>query len=90
VRSQFGLFNLDYLKETAMAKYCSEKFQEQKTGSEVIVCWRQDKHVHDASLITTIAKKLGTSKGGTWTVRSKSYQSNLSTCPINSVEYQDL
>ena len=73
-----------------MAKYCTEKFENNKTGTEVIVCWRQDKHVHDATLITTIAKKLGTSKGGTWSVRVNSYRSNQSSCPAKAVEYDDL
>ncbi len=72
-----------------MAKYCAEKF-ENTGGEEVIVCWRQDKHVHDASTIITIEQRLQTARGGTWSVRSGSYRSNLSSCPTNSVDYDDL
>jgi hypothetical protein len=72
-----------------MPKYCAEKFENQ-TGQEIIVCWKQNKHVHDGSLITTIAQRLATSRGGTWTVRVNSYRSNQSSCPANSVEYDEL
>lgn len=72
-----------------MAKYCTEKF-ENTSGSEKKVCWRQDKHVHDATLITTIEQKLGTAYGGTWSVRANSYQSNLQSCPTGSVDYDSL
>lgn len=71
-----------------MAKYCTEKFERESDGREVIVCWRQDKHVHDASLITTIERWLAGAVGaGIWKVRANSYQSNQSNCPDRSVEY---
>lgn len=70
-----------------MASYCREKF-ENTAGQEKVVCWRQDKHVHDAAFITTLKQWLGNQFGGTWDVRANSYQSNQSNCPPNSVEYQ--
>lgn len=74
-----------------MAKFCQEKF-ESTTGAEVIVCWRQDRHVHDASTITTIEKKLDDNDDypGTWTVRANSYRSNQSSCPEKAVCWDDL
>lgn len=69
-----------------MATYCNEKFED-TTGKEKIVCWRQDKHVHNAALITTLAQWLGTQLGGTWSVRANSYQSGQQKCPLNSLEY---
>ena len=69
-----------------MASYCREKF-ENTTGTEKWVCWRQDKHVHDATLITTIAQWLGNTQGGTWSVRANSYQSNQQKCGQNDLEY---
>lgn len=72
-----------------MAKYCVEKF-EANTGQEKVICWRQDKHVHDASLITTIEQKLQATYGGAWSVRANSYRSNQQSCPANSVDYDDL
>jgi len=76
-------------RKNKMAKYCSEKF-ERDNGVEQIVCWRQDKHVHDAAFITTIKQKLGTTYGGIWDVRINSYQPGLSKCPTKSVDYNDL
>ena len=72
-----------------MASYCVEKYEDDQ-GNEKKVCWRQDKHVHDASFITTIEKALGATYGNTWHVRVNSYQSNQSKCPENSVDYNDL
>lgn len=69
-----------------MAKYCQEKFERTSDGKEIIVCWRQDKHVHDATLITTIEQRLGQEQGGQWQVRANSYKSNLQSCPTNAVE----
>ncbi|WDU63101.1 hypothetical protein LRS56_00450 [Pseudomonas poae] len=69
-----------------MASYCQEKF-ESNTGAEKRVCWRQDKHVHNAALITTIAIWLGNQYGGTWTVRAGSYESNKSSCGKDAVSY---
>jgi len=77
---------LNKREEIEMAKYCVEKF-ESDTGEEKIVCWKQNKHVHDATLIKTIQKKLETKYAGTWSVRANSYRSNQSRCPENSVEY---
>ena len=70
-----------------MAKYCQEKFTQNGTGTEQKVCWRQDKHVHNAALITTIAIWLGVTQGGIWVVRANSYESNKSSCSIDAVEY---
>jgi hypothetical protein len=70
-----------------MAKYCQEKFVNQENGNELIVCWRQDKHVHDASLITTIEQWLQNNHGSNWEVRANSYQSNLQSCSLKAVEY---
>ncbi|NTX11983.1 hypothetical protein HUA74_33485 [Myxococcus sp. CA051A] len=70
-----------------MPKYCREKFENSTTGKEVWVCWQQDKHVHDASLITTIAQWLGTNQGGVWQVRANSYQSNQSSPGENDLSY---
>ena len=64
-----------------MAKYCQEKFERESDGQEKTVCWRQDVHVHDASTIKTIERKLHDTYGGTWHVRANSYRSNQSTCP---------
>lgn len=70
-----------------MAKYCQEKFTEASNGTEVKVCWRQDKHVHDATLITTIELWLQAQRGGQWGVRPGSYESNLSSCAVNAVSF---
>ncbi|MBD9460645.1 hypothetical protein IB241_23420 [Pseudomonas sp. PDM05] len=70
-----------------MASYCQEKFTQDGTMTELKVCWRQDKHVHDATLITTIAIWLGTTQGGTWTVRANSYESNKQSCSVGAVTY---
>ena len=70
-----------------MAKYCQEKFEREDTGAEQSVCWRQDKHVHDAAMITAVEKWLGQQQGGTWSVRANSYQSNLQSCSVNALEY---
>lgn len=56
-----------------MAKYYQQKFED-GNGREVVVCWRQDKHVHNAGIISVIQKWLATQQGGTWTVRSNSYK----------------
>lgn len=69
-----------------MAKYCQEKFENER-GEEKLVCWRQDKHVHDAGMITAVQQWLATEYGGTWSVRANSYQSNQSSCPDRAVEY---
>ena len=73
-----------------MAKYCIEKFE--AGADERKVYWRQDKHVHDAALITTIKQWLGTHypvAGSQWDVRANSYRSNQSSPPTdnNAVEY---
>ena len=73
-----------------MAKYCIEKFERSDTGKEQIVYWRQDKHVHDATLITTIEKGLSATYQGTWSVRANSYRSNQSNYPESAVDLQDL
>ncbi|MFY2563162.1 hypothetical protein ACN469_36540 [Corallococcus terminator] len=70
-----------------MPKYCREKFENTTTGAEVWVCWQQDKHVHDATLITTIAQWLGTNQGGSWQVRVNTYQSNQSSPGLNDLSY---
>lgn len=72
-----------------MAKYCTEKFERMSDGQERVVCWRQDKHVHNASLITDIEQWLSQRLTGMWHVRVNSYQSNQSTCPVNSIDYPD-
>lgn len=59
-----------------MAKYCTEKFENTTTGAEILVYWRQDKHVHNAAMITSIKQWLGQNHGGTWDVRANSFQSN--------------
>ena len=70
-----------------MASYCIEKFERQADGLEQVVCWRQDKHVHNASLITTIKQWLSLTQTGLWEVRANSYRSNQQTCPQNSLDY---
>lgn len=72
-----------------MAKYCIEKF-ESGLGLEKVIYWRQDKHVHDATFITTIAQRLATRFGGVWSVRANSYRSNQSTVPPSAVDAGDL
>lgn len=66
-----------------MPKYCKQKFENTVTGAEQIVYWRQDKHVHNAALQTTIATWLGPN----WASRGNSYQGNLSHPPENAREY---
>lgn len=73
-----------------MAFYCAEKFERAGSFQELSVCWRQDRHVHDARLITTIERKLGDNRGGTWCVRANSYRSHLSSPPLNAVMYDDI
>ena len=58
-----------------MPKYNVEKY-ENSSGKEIIVYWDGSKHRHEGALITKIEKWLGTTKGGTWSVRARSYQSN--------------
>jgi hypothetical protein len=71
-----------------MASYCHEKFENVGTGKEVLVCWRQDKHVHDAGFITTLKRWLADAYPETaWEVRANSYRSNQSNCPAGSEEY---
>ncbi|MGY2489910.1 hypothetical protein [Cupriavidus sp. CP313] len=70
-----------------MPKYCQEKFTETTNGAEVKVCWRQDKHVHDATLITAIELWLQAERGGQWRVRANSYQSNQSSCSVDAISY---
>lgn len=72
-----------------MAKYCIEKF-ESDSGAERTVCWRQDKHIHDAGFIVDIEVKLQIRFGGTWQVRANSYRSNQSSCGTNALKYEDL
>jgi len=72
-----------------MATYCVEKF-ESDNDQEVKVCWRQDKHIHNASFITTIKQKLHNKYGGVWDVRVNSYQSGQQSCPMGSENYEDL
>lgn len=59
-----------------MGKYFIEKFE--AGMEERKVHWRQDKHVHDASMITAIEKWLDATvpQPVKWTVRANSYQSN--------------
>jgi hypothetical protein len=73
-----------------MATYAKQKFE--KGAEEKIVYWRQDKHVHNANLISEIARRLGVTYGGTWTVRVNSYESGISKEPTgaNVVELKDL
>lgn len=66
-----------------MPKYCKQKFENTQTGEERIYYWRQDKHVHDATIQTDIAKWLGPE----WSPRTNSYQSGLSSPPVNGIEY---
>lgn len=71
-----------------MAKYCIEKFE--AGAEERKVYWRQDKHVHDASMITDIEKWLDETdpQSVSWTVRANSYQSNQpEPSGSNIVEY---
>lgn len=70
-----------------MAKYCREKYERAADGLEKVVCWRQDKHVHDAALIIAIEQFLNTQFTGTWTVRVNSYQSGQSKCGPKDVSY---
>lgn len=67
-----------------MAKYCQEKFEHTTTGEERWVYWRQDKHVHDATMITKIETWLGVNQGGTWTVRANSFMSHQSAVPMQA------
>ena len=71
-----------------MAKYCIEKYE---SGiHEKKVYWRQDKHVHDATMITDIEQWLDQTYPQTtpWTVRANSYQSNQNAPHgTNVVEY---
>lgn len=73
-----------------MAKYCVEKFEREEDGLEKKVCWRQDKHIHDAKFITTIEKELEKCFTGKWQVRAGSYQYSLQSCPSGSIDYEDL
>lgn len=70
-----------------MATYSQEKFEEINNGDERKVCWRRDKHVHDTKTITAIEKWLGEENGGTWKVRTNSYQSGLQRCAPGTVYY---
>jgi hypothetical protein len=71
-----------------MATYCIEKFE--SGVQEKKVYWDCAKHRHDANMISEIARRLGNTYGGTWTVRSKSYQSNQSRVPDDAVALGDL
>lgn len=73
-----------------MASYCQEKYEDPTAGTEVIVYWVQNKHVHDASMISKIAARLGEVHGGVWSVRASSYQSNQSSPPVNGVDLKEL
>ena len=61
-----------------MAKYNTQKFE--AGAQERRVFWRQDKHHHDATVITAIAQWLDRTypqpNGVKWTVRANSYRSN--------------
>lgn len=70
-----------------MARYCTEKFERLSDGREQLVCWRQDKHVHNANMITGVEQWLSVQLTGMWRVRANSYRSNQSNCPQNAVEY---
>lgn len=72
-----------------MATYCIEKFED-NTGKEKIVYWDCNKHVHNASMITSVKQRLQTAYGGTWNVRANSYQSNKSKVPDKAVALSDL
>ena len=69
-----------------MASYCTEKFENTSTGKEVLVYWRQDKHEHNASMITGVKQWLANQHGGTWEVRANSFQSNQNE-PARGEEY---
>jgi hypothetical protein len=69
-----------------MASYCREKY-ERTDGQEKVVCWKQNKHVHDGALIVAIEQFLNGQFGGVWTVRANSYQSEQSSCGPKDVEY---
>ena len=72
-----------------MASYCIEKFE--NGTREMKVYWSCRKHVHNASMITAVARWLDQQYAPAgWTVRAGSYQSNQSTKPVgaNAVEYK--
>lgn len=75
-----------------MAKYCQEKYERTTAGqpAEVIVYWTQNKHDHDASLISAVARRMGEVHGDEWRVRANSYQSNQSSPPVNGVDLHEL
>ncbi len=71
-----------------MATYCIEKFE--NGAREMRVYWKCNKHVHDATLITAIARWLDRDYAPAgWTVRRNSYQSGQSSAPVgnNVAEY---
>jgi len=68
-----------------MPKYAQEKFE--KGAQEKIVYWEATKHVHNAAMVTTVARWLDGQFGTTWTVRANSYQSNLSIPNPKAVLY---
>ncbi|WP_339428203.1 MULTISPECIES: hypothetical protein [unclassified Pseudomonas] len=70
-----------------MATFCQEKFEQTPGGAEKKVCWRQDKHVHNATLITAIEIWLAGQFGGKWTVRANSYESGKQSCSAGSISY---
>jgi hypothetical protein len=74
-------------REEPVASYCQEKFEQTGTGREQLVCWRQDKHVHDASMIGRVQTWLAGQLGGAWTVRANSFMSNQSKCNLKALEY---
>ncbi|MEM7581387.1 MAG: hypothetical protein AAF316_16425 [Cyanobacteria bacterium P01_A01_bin.80] len=44
--------------------------------TEQKICWRQEKDIHDVTLITTILKWLEPIKGNTWKIEENSYEYN--------------
>lgn len=65
-----------------------EKF-ESNSGAEKIVYCDTKKHRHEAALITQIAIALGTTYGGTWSVRANSYKT-ADSCPMNAVTFDEI
>jgi len=72
-----------------MPLYCHEKFTNDASGKEVLVCWEQTKHIHNGGFINRLKVWLADTQEeeGLWEVRPGSYQSNQSKCPDRAVEY---
>ncbi len=88
---------LPVLTQLVMPKYAIEKFENSAIPNppagvpERKVYWVATKHVHNAAMITDIAKWLDTNyplKG--WKVRKNSFQSNQPSAPndATAVEYE--